>query len=155
MTKRKLMQEKNGQTDPPMSDVEKQLYIYQSILKNENGVAGTESIAALSNPITFVWDEVQCGDCVLLKGSSATFYPSGVMLWAGTTLTNHTHFGDHWHIGVSCFDKDKKQIILIGPVSGPDMNDGNPPPPYRWTFSATFDPNLFDAIVSCQSWNAC
>ena len=79
-----------------------------------------------------------------------TIYADGSGWFEAVTFTNVTHSGDVWHAGFSIQDKDGVELYATAIQNSPRMNDGSPPPRYRWGFdfqmSAADVPNAFQVV---------
>jgi hypothetical protein len=96
---------------------------------------------------TAVWPQLFVGDCVEVAGATLTLRSDGSASFECVTFTNHTHSGDHWWAGFLLQDKDGVTLHNEGYHEGPRMDDGNPPPRYRWSFNFNFNASIFNAIT--------
>ena len=104
------------------------------------------------------WREIGFNDCVMTAGSTLTIYPDGTARFDAVTYTKFTHTKDRWHIALDGNDRNGTQLFLLGPTSGPEMDDGNggPPPQYTWHgYTFTYDANYYNIVVSAGRWDSC
>ena len=90
---------------------------------------------------------LSAGDCVEVDGATLTQGSDGAATFDCVTFTNHTHSGDYWWAGFLLQDKDGVTLHDEPYHEGPRMDDGDPPPRYRWGFSFNFNPSIFNAIT--------
>jgi hypothetical protein len=96
---------------------------------------------------TATWQQLFAGNCVEVAGATLTLRSDGSATWLCVTFTNETHSGDYWWAGFLIQDKDGVTLHNEPYHEGPRMDDGSPPPRYRWGFNFNFDPGIFNAIT--------
>lgn len=99
-------------------------------------------------------NEFRVGDCAQKPGT-LTIGSDGTLHWEAVTWTYETHSGDIWHASFELLDKDGVTLGRSGNHDSPRMNDGHPPPKYRWTADDHYDPSTFAAIDTVREWAAC
>lgn len=107
---------------------------------------------------TYTFVNMHSGDCRIADGAAGNllgFNSLGKGSWTCTTWTNHTHSGDKGHIEFWVYTSTGNLLFHLGEFDGPRMDDGNPPPHYRWQNLFEFDANLFDAIGKVSARYSC
>ena len=107
---------------------------------------------------TFTWAELMkgcCsppykGDCHQVEGT-LVIQSDGKAHFSCVTWTVSTHSGDNWKVGFALQDHSGVTLFNSPMHTGPRMDDGHPPPRYRWGFDFTFDPGIYDNIIQLKS----
>lgn len=111
---------------------------------------------------TFTWPELKkgcCappynGDCHQIEGT-LTLQSDGKAHFSCVTWTDQTHSGDHWWAGFQLLDHSGVTLHTQPYHQGPRMDDGNPPPRYRWSFDFTFDPAIYGQVTQARQSFKC
>lgn len=86
----------------------------------------------------FKYGHLTDGDCNQIEGT-LIIRSDGTATFTCVTWTNSTHSGDYWWTAFRLTDS-AGVITHNEPFhSGPRMDDGNPPPRYRWGFNFNYD----------------
>jgi len=96
---------------------------------------------------TATWGSLKVGDCAEEPGATLTLRSDGTASFECVTFTYSTHSGDYWWAAFQLQDKDNVTLHSEPFHKGPRMDDGHPPPRYRWGFAFKFDPAKFNAIA--------
>lgn len=102
----------------------------------------------------FYWGELKAGDCRQIEGA-LILRSDGTARFDAVTWTWTTHSGDYWHTGLPLTDSSGVVLHNEPYHQGPRMDDGSPPPRYRWGFDFTFDRNKFSQIQAVRQSFKC
>jgi Family of unknown function (DUF6294) len=100
------------------------------------------------------WGQIHRGDCQQDNGT-LIFHSDGTGSWSCTTLTYHTHSGDIWHASFNIYGANGAFLFNLGTYNSPRMDDGNPPPVYRWGIPFSFNPDFYGAIHHAVQYCSC
>ena len=100
------------------------------------------------------WQELHRGDCQQ-DDAQLIFHSDGTGTFHCATKTYHTHSGDVWHASFSVKGSNGAVLFSTATFNSPRMNDGNPPPVYRWTAQFAYEPDYFDGISSAVQHCSC
>jgi hypothetical protein len=135
-----------------VANVSLRAFVFSGLL-GALGISAVVGISAASAqtpapPKVFTWRQLLSGDCVMVPGAQLVLRPDGTGDFSATTYTNSTHSGDVWHHVIEVTDADGRRLFLLGPYDSPRMNDGSPPPLYRWHKTFTFSKADFARAAS-------
>ncbi|MEU5052638.1 DUF6294 family protein [Streptomyces sp. NPDC021096] len=102
----------------------------------------------------FVWGELHVGDCEQRDGR-IEFNSDGSGLWSCVTKTYSTGTGDIWHARFSVKNSTGLTLFQVGTFDSPEMDDGNPPPEYRWSRVFIFDEREYNDIGGVTQHYSC
>lgn len=126
---------------------------------SEPHTGGTSLVESPAPPTTlawrtFSWNPMYAGDCQM-HNARITFYSNGTGYFSSTVLTQHTHFGDYWHIRIEAKNQAGFVLFSLPAWTGPRMDDGNPPPHYPFNRSFGYNQTFLPAISYCTAYNSC
>lgn len=121
-----------------------------------------ESVRGSVAMTTFNWPELKkgccsppySGDCHQSEGK-LVLQADGKAHFSCVTWTDKTHSGDYWHVGFEFLDSSGVKLFSSPVHIGPRMDDGIPPPKYRWEFDFTFGPNLYSKVAEVRQTFSC
>jgi len=102
----------------------------------------------------FQWGQLDSGNCHQINGT-LTITDDGWGRFECITWTDQTHTGDSWNHNFRIMDSQGVRMFDTWEQSGPRMDDGSPPPRYRWQTSFGYDKSVFDRIAQAVQFYSC
>ncbi len=99
----------------------------------------------------FTWGPLRSGDCNLINGT-LTLYSDGHATWTSTTWTNHTYFGDVWHIHFDLKTRGGTRLYTTATLDSPKMYVGRQ---YRFNGQLAFNRAIYSAVGRVTAYSSC